>query len=249
LSKAPLHNESKASGGAVFRTTQWTVVLTAGSGDTPEAAAALEHLCARYWYPLYAYIRRRGSSHADAADLTQAFFERLLERNFLDGLSRGVGRFRSFLLTALKNFLVNEWESGKCIKRGGGRKIISLNDSTADELYLKEPADDASPDKLFEKRWALSVIEHVLKRLHIEFVASEKAELFEVLKPTLTAEKLDQSYAEIAAAFGLSEGALKVTIHRMRKRFGQLLREEIAETVQDSSEVDDEMRHLIEALG
>ncbi len=247
--KASLHNEPKASGRAVFRTTQWTVVLKARSGDTPEAAAALEHLCERYWFPLYAYIRRRGSSHADAADLTQAFFARLLERKFLDHITRDAGRFRSFLLIALKNFLVNEWESGRSVKRGGGRKIISLDDSSADELYLKEPANDASPDKLFERRWALSVIEHVLMRLRAEFVASEKADLFDVLKPALTGEKLETSYSEIASAFGLSEGALKVAIHRMRKRFGHLLREEIAETVQNPAEVQDEMRHLIEALG
>ena len=233
---------------AVFRTTQWSMVLAAGSDDTLQSMAALEELCKRYWFPLYAYVRRRGYSHADAADLTQAFFALILEKHSLAGVLPGPARFRSFLLTALKNFLANEWESANRIKRGGGRKLISLDDDSADELYRKEAADGASPDKLFDKRWALSVIELVLARLRAEFVASERPDLFEVLKPTLTGDKLETPYAEVGLNFNLSEGAVKVAVHRMRKRFGELLRAEVGQTVQNPGQVDDEVRDLISAL-
>jgi RNA polymerase sigma factor (sigma-70 family) len=234
---------------AVFRTTQWSMVLAAGSDDTLKAAAALEDLCGRYWYPLYAYVRRRGYGHADAADLTQSFFTQILEKHSLTGVVPGPARFRSFLLAGLKNFLTNEWRSANRLKRGGGKRIISLDDSTAEELYLQEPANIASPDKLYDKRWALSVIDQVLSRLRAEFVASERSDLFDALKPTLTADTLEKSYAEIADAFEMNEGAIKQAVHRLRKRFGHLLREEIAHTVQNPSEVEDELRHLVQALG
>lgn len=234
-------------GGGVFRTTQWSLVLNAGSDDSSLAATALEQLCQRYWYPLYASVRRSGYSHADASDLTQSFFARVLGQNSLFGLAPGETRFRSFLLVALKNFLINEWQSANRLKRGGGRQIISL-DETADELYRAEPADHASPDKLFEKRWALSVVELVLNRLQNEFMAAEKPELFLALKPALSGDKLEKPYAEVAADFGLTEGAIKVAVHRMRKRFGELLRAEVAETVRDERLVEDEVRYLISAL-
>jgi DNA-directed RNA polymerase specialized sigma24 family protein len=201
-------SDSPVGRGAVFRTTQWSVVINAGSDDSLVAAAALEQLCQRYWYPLYASVRRSGYSHADAADLTQSFFARLLEKKSLAGLAPSVARFRSFLLTALKHFLINEWQSAHRLKRGGGKQIVSL-DEIADELYRAEPADDASPDKLFEKRWALSVIELGLARLRAEFVASERPRLFEALKPALTGDKLEGPYADIGQAFGLSESVSK----------------------------------------
>jgi RNA polymerase sigma-70 factor (ECF subfamily) len=223
------------------------MVIQAGSDDSGVALAALEQLCRRYWYPLYAWVRRSGHAHADAADLTQAFFARLIEKHGLAGLEPGATRFRSFLLAALKNFLINEWQSARRLKRGGGKPIISL-DEQANELYRAEPADNASPDRLFEKRWALSVIELALGRLRSEFVSSERPELFDVLKPALSGDKLGQPYSEIAASFGLSESAIKVAVHRMRKRLGELLRAEVAETLQDSAEVEAELRHLFSTL-
>jgi RNA polymerase sigma-70 factor (ECF subfamily) len=232
----------------MFRTTQWSLVLNAGSEDSRVAAAALEQLSRRYWYPLYACVRRSGYSHDDAADLTQSFFVKVVERSAFTGLEPGVARFRSFLLTALKHFVINEWASANRLKRGGGRQIVSL-DVSADELYQSEPADNASPDKLFEKRWALSVVEMVLSRLRAEFVASERPELFDALKPALSGDRLEKPYAEVALSFGLSESAVKVAVHRLRKRFGELLRAEVAETVQDEKDVDDELRHLITAMG
>jgi len=238
--------DSPLDRGAVFRTTQWSIVLSAGSEDSIIAAAALEELCQRYWFPLYACVRRSGYSHADAADMTQAFFARVVEKKTLSDVEPGVARFRSFLLTALKRFLINEWQTANRLKRGGGKQIISLDD--ADEKYSAEPADNASPDKLFEKRWALSVIDLSLARLRREFVASEKPDLFDALKPALSGEKLDKPYAEIAQSFGLSESAVKVAVHRMRKRFGDLLRAEVADTIQNPADVDDEVRYLIAAL-
>jgi RNA polymerase sigma factor (sigma-70 family) len=245
----PSPSDSRLLPRAAFRTTEWTMVLAAGRRGSAEGEAALERLCQQYWFPVYAFARRSGYSHADGADLAQGFFARLIERNFLAGIEREKGRFRSFLLTSLKNFMINEWVTANRQKRGGGRIIVSLDDSTADELYRSEPAASASPDKLYEKRWALSVIERALARLRSEFLASERADLFDVLKPALTEDKLEKSYAEIAAEFGLSEGALKMAIHRMRKRFGRLMREEIAGTVENPAEIEDEMRHLIRVLG
>lgn len=233
---------------AMFRTTQWTMVVNAGSDNSAIASAALNHLCRRYWYPLYASVRRSGYSHADAADLTQSFFARVVERRTMAGVEPGVARFRTFLLTALKRFIINEWQSANRLKRGGGKQIISL-DEEADKLYCSEPADNASPDKLFEKRWALSVLDLALARLRTGFEATERPELFDALKPALSGDKLEKSYVEVGSTFGLSEGAIKVAVHRMRKRFGELIRAEIAETVRDEQDVEDEMRYLITVLG
>jgi RNA polymerase sigma factor (sigma-70 family) len=239
--------DAPGGGRASFRTTQWSIVIHAASDNSALAAAALEGLCQHYWYPIYACVRRSGYSHPDAADLTQAFFARVVEKRCLTGLVPGEARFRSFLLTALKHFLINEWQSAHRLKRGGGRQIISL-DENADEVYRAEPADHASPDKLFEKRWAISVVERVLARLRSEFVASEQPALFDALKPALIGDKLEMPYAEVGALFGLSEGAIKVAVHRMRKRFRDLLREEVSETLQDSRQAEDEVRYLILAL-
>lgn len=233
--------------GGVFRTTQWSLVIQAGSSDSCAAAAALEQLCQRYWYPLYACVRRSGHGHADAADLTQSFFARVVENKSFAGLEPGATRFRAFLLTALKHFLINEWQSAHRQKRGGGKQILSL-DETADGLYRAEPADEASPDKLYDKRWALSTIDSALKLLRAEFVAAERAELFDVLKPALSGEKLEMPYAAVAQSFGLSESAIKVAVHRIRRRFGELLRAQVADTLQDPNEVEDEVRYLFAAL-
>jgi len=234
-------------GGGVFRTTQWSMVLNAGSDDSIVAAAALEQLCQRYWYPLYACVRRSGYSHHDAADMTQSFFARVIEKKTFTGVEPGAARFRSFLLTTLKHFMINEWQSANRLKRGGGKQIISL-DEKADELYRAEPSHNATPDKLFEKRWALSVVETGLGKLRAEFVASEKPALFDMLKPALSGEKIERGYADVANEFGLSESAVKVAVYRMRKRFGDLLRAEVAETIRDPADIDDEVRYLISAL-
>ena len=241
--------ESPFRAAAVFRTTHWSMIVEAGSNDSVRSAAAMEELCQRYWYPLYAYVRRRGHSHADAADLTQTFFTRLLEKSSIARVSPGTGRFRSFLLASMKNFLINEWDSANRLKRGGGTKTFSLDDSTAEELYRQEPAHHAAPDKLFDHRWAVSMLEIALARLRAEFVASERADLYDVLKPALTAEKLADPYSAVAARFGLTEGALRVAIHRLRKRLGELLRAEVAQTVEKPEDVDEELRYLLEALG
>jgi RNA polymerase sigma-70 factor (ECF subfamily) len=233
---------------AAFRTTHWSAVLTARDKDSSQAQAALAELCRAYWYPLYAYIRRRGNSPADAEDLTQGFFERLLEKDFLGDLTPGVGRFRSFLLAALKHFLANEWHRGQTQKRGGDRVIFSLDAQDPEERYQFEPAAEVTPEWLFDQGWALTVLERVLRRLREEFVAGEKAELFDQLKAFLSSEEAGGSYADIAGRTGLREGTVKVAVHRLRRRYGELLRAEIADTVEDPREVEDEVRHLILVL-
>lgn len=179
--------------------------------------------------------------------MTQSFFARVVEKKIFTGVEPGMARFRSFLLTALKHFMINEWQRANRLKRGGGKEIISL-DEKADDVYRAEPSHAISPDKLFEKQWALTIVEAALGKLRAEFAAAEKPGLFDALKPALTGEKLDKGYAEVAAEFGLSENALRVAVHRMRKRFGEVLRAEVVETIRDPAEVDDEVRYLIQAL-
>jgi len=233
---------------AGFHTTHWSAVLSARDKDSSQAQQALAELCQTYWYPLYAYIRRRGNNPTDAEDLTQGFFERLLEKDYLADLTPGMGRFRSFLLTALKHFLANEWNHARTRKRGGDRVIVSLDDQDAEKRYQFEAVENVMPETLFEQRWALTVLERVLGRLREEFVAGEKAELFDRLKVFLSAEQPDCSYRDIAARTGLKEGTVKVAVHRLRRRYGELLRAEIAETVHEPGEVEDEIRHLISVL-
>ena len=233
---------------ATFRTTHWSAVLAARDQNSSQAQAALAELCQTYWYPLYAYIRRRGNNPTDAEDLTQGFFARLLEKNYIGDVTPGMGRFRSFLLTSLNHFLANEWDRAQSSKRGGGKVIISLDDQDPEARYQFEPVENITPETLFEQRWAMTVLERVLARLREEFVATEKTELFDHLKVFLTADRPDCSYAEIAARTGLKEGAVKVAVHRLRRRYGELLRAEIANTVSDPAEIAEELRHLISVL-
>jgi len=233
---------------AWFPTTRWSVITLAAEHSTPESTAALEQLCRTYWYPLYVYIRRRGNSPADAEDLTQGFFERLLAKDYLGDLTVGMGRFRSFLLAAVKHFLANEWDRAQTQKRGGGRVIFSIEEQDPEERYHFEPADDVTPEAIFEQRWALTVLERVLARLREEFMASEKPGLFEELKCFLAADQAASPYAQISERTGLKEGTLKVAVHRLRRRYAELLRAEIADTVSDPREVEDEVRHLIAAV-
>jgi RNA polymerase sigma-70 factor (ECF subfamily) len=236
------------SGAPVFSTTHWSLVLAAQGDDSGPAAKALASLCESYWYPLYAFVRRRGYGPHDAQDLTQAFFEKLLEKNTLKVVSQEKGRFRSFLLGALKHFLANEWDRSRAAKRGGGTVAISLDQGDAEARYRLEPADEMSADRLFERRWAMTLLDQVMKRLREEMESAGKAAVFEELKDHLMAGGASAPFAEAGERLGLSEGAARVAAHRLRKRYRELLQEEIAQTVADPSEVEDEIRHLISVL-
>ena len=216
--------------------------------DSPQAHQALETLCRNYWYPLYAYVRRQGHSAHDAQDLTQAFFARLLEKNYLADVQREKGRFRSFLLASLKHFLANEWDREQALKRGGGKRLIALDEDSAESRYKLEPKDDLSADKIYERRWALTLLDQVLAKLRGEFEKDGKLEQFETLKQYLSAGRTSVSYAQAADKLGMNEGAIKVAVHRLRKRYRELLRAEIAQTVATASEVEAEIRYLFAAL-
>jgi RNA polymerase sigma-70 factor (ECF subfamily) len=224
------------------------VVVAAGRSDTTRARAALEKLCQSYWFPLYAYVRRRGHSVEDAQDLTQEFFARVLEHQWLARADQAKGRFRTFLLTALERFLANEWDKARALKRGGGHAPVPLQLDTAETRYGVEPTDDRTPEQAFEYRWALTLLEEVVKRLEQEFCAEGQAELFAALKLCLVGDRASQPYAELAAALDMNEGAVKVAVHRLRQRYRELLRAEIANTVASSADVDAEMRHLFNVL-
>ena len=231
------------SAAAEFTTTHWSVVLAAGQSSSPAAQAALEQLCRRYWYPLYAYVRRRGYSPEDAQDLTQSFFERLLERDLLADLRPVGARFRSFLLHALKNHLASEWTRAHAGKRGGS--ILSLDDLSPEARYAQEATNAESPDAAFERRWASTVLQQALDRLRQEHVAAGKEPLFDLLADGLTGATPSQPYAELAIKLGMTEAAVKMAVHRLRKRYGELLRLEVAQTVVTPAEIDQELRHLL----
>ncbi len=233
---------------AIFATTHWTVVLTAGHSDTAHARVALEKLCHTYWYPLYAYVRRRGYSPEDAQDLTQEFFTRLLKCNWLERADRQRGKFRSFLLASINHFLADEWDKARAQKRGGGVPPVPLQLDAAETRFGHEPADKYTPEQNFERRWALALLEEVLRRLAAEYEQEGRAELFAEVNPCLVGERAAQPYAEIAARLGISEGTVKSSVHRLRQRYRQLLREEIAHTVAGPAEVDEELRHLFAVL-
>ena len=237
------------SDAADFAATRWTIVLAAAQGAlSPLAAEAMAELCQTYWYPLYAYIRRRGCSVHEAEDLTQEFFLRLLAKNYLAEVDRRKGKFRAFLLVSLKHFLANEWDRLRAEKRGGGRFFASLDTVYAESRYQREPVDDLTPEKLFERHWALTVLEQVLNRLQAEFVADGKSEHFEVLKQFLTESRPSIPYSDVAARLATTPGAVKTAVHRLRQRYRELLRSEIAQTVADPTEIDDEIRHLLDCL-
>lgn len=231
-----------------FATTHWTVVLAAGRQHTPSADRALEELCRTYWYPLYAYVRRHGHTHEEAEDLTQAFFARFLERNYLEGLSSDKGRFRAFLLAALKHFLANEWDRAHRQKRGGALAPLSLDWQSADTRYQIEPVDTLSPDRIYDREWALALLERVIHRLRDECAAAQQSQLFEQLKPFLTLDKAAAPYSETAARLGMTEGALRVAAHRLRRRYRALLLEEITQTLADPAQAHEELRALMSAF-
>jgi len=232
----------------VFATTHWTVVLAAGRRHTPQSDHALEELCRTYWFPLYAYARRRGHTKEDAEDLVQAFFARFLAKNYLEGLGAERGRFRAFLLAALKHFLANEWDKSQRQKRGGGAKPLSLDWQTADTQFQVAATGEPSPDQAFDREWALALLGKVIERLQAECEASGKGRLFEQLKVFLAAGKSETARSEVAKALDMEEGAVRVAVHRLRKRYRQLLRDEIAHTLDDPTMVDEEMRALFGAF-
>ena len=232
-----------------FATTHWSLVLAAGKGASADAQKALAALCQTYWYPLYAYVRRQGRQPDDAQDLTQAFLAQLLEKHYLQSADPERGRFRSFLLTAFKRFLSKERNRERTKRRGGGRKLLTLDFEAGERQYNLEPAHEATAEKIYEQRWALTLLDRVFARLRDEFEQAGKQKEFNGLKVYLTGEAGTLSYQEAAAELGMTEGAVKVAVHRLRRRYRDLVREEIAQTVAGPEEVDEELRQLLVAVG
>jgi RNA polymerase sigma-70 factor (ECF subfamily) len=232
-----------------FATTHWSVIVAAREGDALQARAALAALCRTYWYPLYAYIRRQGYSWDQAQDLTQEFFTRLLEKDMLRLVDRTKGKFRSFLIAACKHFLANERDRAQALRRGGGQVFVPIDGHAAESRFQAEPAHGQTPEKIFERRWALTLLDQVLTRLRAEFARADKGRLFDALKGYLLKETSEGGYAQAALTLGMTEGAVKVAVHRLRRRYRELLREEIGHTVQDSALIEEEIRDLFHALG
>jgi len=241
-------SEPTTKPGDVFATTHWTVVLAAREGSSQQADMALEELCRTYWYPLYVYVRRQTPTREDAEDLTQAFFARFLQKNYLAAISSERGRFRAFLLAALKHFLANEWDRANRQKRGGGATLVSLDWQDADTRYQIDPPDNLSPDKLYDRAWAVTMLERVIARLRDENTNEGKAGLFGELKPFLMVGKSAIPYAQVADSLKLTEGAVRVAVHRLRVRYRELLRDEVRQTISDPAQVEEEMRTLFSAF-
>jgi RNA polymerase sigma factor (sigma-70 family) len=235
------------AGQPLFATTHWSVVLAAANEENPGAAAALERLCCTYRYPLYAYVRRDGHSPEDAQDLTQEFFARLLARNSLAQVAPQKGKFRSFLLAALRHFLSDQRDWVRTVKRGGRVQILSLDAQEAEDRYRFEPVERLDAEKIYERRWAMTLLEQALARLREESAAAGKSELFERLRRFVAGES-ETTWREAAVEVGLSEGAMKAAVHRLRRRYRVLLRDEIAQTVADPSEIEEEIRYLIRVM-
>ena len=246
----PISREAGASRrGAVFVTTHWSVVLSAQDPDSPRAFEALEALCQAYWYPLYAFIRGQGRSPHDAQDLTQAFFAKVLEKNYLRAAAREKGRFRTFLLTAFKHFLADDWDRRHAQKRGGFATVLSIDQEQAESRFAAEPAHGLQPDILFDRQWATILLERVTARLENEYKTSGREALFNALRACLVKDEEAASYARIASRLDLTEAAVKMAVHRLRGRYREILRAEIAETVSSPEEVKAEIRHLFSTFG
>lgn len=243
----PESSDPNPAQAARFEQTRWSIVVTAADGDSTKARKALTHLCETYWYPLYAFVRREGHSAHDAQDLTQEFFARLIEKRKLAGLVREKGKFRSFLLTAMNNFLTDEWKRAEAQKRGA-HQIISLDAAQAETRYRLEPADTLTPEKIFAKNWALTLLKVVYERLQKEFSDDGKAAQFEALSFALTGDKSAVPYAELSAKLSMSESAVKVAVHRLRQRYREVLRDEVGQTVDSPEEIEAELRDLMRAL-
>jgi DNA-directed RNA polymerase specialized sigma24 family protein len=235
--------------GSPFLTTHWSAVLAARDEKSPRAAEALAQLCRTYWFPLYAYVRRCGESPEQAQDLTQEFFARLLAKDWLRAASPARGRFRWFLLASLKHFLANEWDRTRALKRGGGQQLMSLDALDPEARYALEPADHLSADKLYDRTWALRLLDVARARLRDESTSEDREARFEALEQFLPGQESSTTYVEIAALLGVAEGTIKASVSRLRRRYGELLREEVAKVVGSMTDVDDELHNLIEALG
>ena len=231
-----------------FTTTHWSVVLAARGTDSSVALQALERLCQTYWYPLYAFVRRQGYSAQDAEDLTQGFFERVLEKEYFTDVDQSKGRFRAFLLAALKHFLSESRKRERAIKRGGGKPMVCLDAQTAEERYRLEPTDTMTPDRLYDRRWALTVVENAVVRLRQEYAAAGKGELYENLKSQLPGAAEGLSHAEVGCRLGKSESAIKTEALRLRRRLADFVRAEIQQTVAGVADIDEEVRYLSEVL-
>ena len=229
-------------------TTQWSQVLAARDGSDTEARRALEVLCQTYWLPLYAYVRHQGSSPEDARDLTQAYFAELLDKDFLAGVDPSKGRFRAFLLASLRHFLSHQRDRDRALKRGGGTSTVSLDVGAGEQSYAIQPVEGMNPEAVFEYRWAMTVFDRALGRLERESTESDTRERFDRLKPYLTTADEQVPYREVASALDMTEKAVSSAVQRLRKRLGQCLREEIAQTVANPTEVDDELRHLLSVI-
>ena len=232
----------------VFATTRWSVVLAARQHSSPESSAALEELCRTYWYPLYVYVRRSGHTRDDAADLTQDFFAHLLEKGGIAHVDRSKGKFRSFLIASMKHFLANERDKARAEKRGGGSVPISIDLRAADAAYRLEPMDETTAERAFERCWALTLLERIFGKLRAEYVGGNKRELFDRIKGTITFRDVAGSYRAIAMDLGMSEGAVKVAVHRLRKRYRELLVQEVSQTISNAEQVDEEVAELFNAL-
>jgi RNA polymerase sigma factor (sigma-70 family) len=247
MAKLMQNPEPGSSTQSVFGTTLWTVVLKAGDVESDEGRRALEQLCQAYWPPVYAFLRRQGRSPADAQDLTQGFFASLLRHGSLVGVSPEKGRFRSFLLASLRKFLSDDYDRSTALKRGGGQPIVSLDEESAEAFYARQVSDGVSPDTAFERHWAQSLLLRAQQRLLNECRAASKEILYNELGPHRYGDH-DKSYAEIASGCGLSEGAARATAHRMRLRYQELIRDEIAQTVHLASDIDAEVQYLVSVL-
>jgi RNA polymerase sigma-70 factor (ECF subfamily) len=237
-----------SSGNANFNTTRWSLVVAAAKSPSPRARAALEELCGSYWYAVYAFVRRRGTQVEDARDLTQEFFARLLEKDYLEAVDRERGRFRTFLLTAVSHFLSNERERACAQKRGGGQTVLSLDFESGEERYQHEPADHWTAEKIFDRRWALTLLDQAVAALKQEYSAADKSPLFEELKVYLTGDSGAPMYEVAAAKLDMSPGAVKVTVHRLRQKYRDTLRQLIAQTVAAEEDIDSELQVLLTAL-
>jgi RNA polymerase sigma-70 factor (ECF subfamily) len=232
-----------------FATTHWTVVVNAGHAPSAEAGRAMAALCETYWYPVYAFVRRQGNDADAALDLTQGFFARLLEKRDLAGVDRAKGRFRSWLVAAVKHYLANERDRSRADKRGGGRRPISIDASDAESRYNLEPSHDLTPERIFERRWALTLLDQVLSALRAEMVEERKEALFDALKAFIGGRPDDGRYRDIADELGMGEGAVRMASHRLRRRYGELLRQHIAQTIETPEQIEEEIAFLFSAVG
>ncbi len=240
-------SDSSSDAPGIFPNTRWSVVLAAAHADSPDSAAALETICRAYWHPLYAYARRTGQSPHDAQDITQEFFCRLVEKHWLDSVHPGKGKLRTFLIVALKNFMSKEWRRASAQKRGGGLTRVQFDTAFA-ESRLAADSTRSVPDEAFDQQWALTLLDLTMTRLQAEFAEAGKPDDFEVLKECLVAERGTFNYAKVAERLGVSEGAARVAVHRLRKRFREIYRQEISQTLSDGADLDNEMRHLASVL-